>query len=76
MGSTFFFSEKVPKGFDGGDGHCQLEVADCNSLPDLRVGPVNAAHDGYVLQFKDWKQFERFADAVADVRNRLKALHE
>jgi hypothetical protein len=79
MGSTFFFTEEVPNGFEGIEdrrGRCQLEMAECNRLPDLRVGPVRAAETGYVIRFSDWKQFERFADAVEDVRRRLKALHE
>jgi hypothetical protein len=73
MGSNFFFSEKVATGYDGRAGHCQLEMADVNSVPDLRVGPVNAADDGYIIRFEDWKQFERFADAVDRVRSRLEA---
>lgn len=70
------FQRKTPRGFDDRDGHCQLEMADCNGLPDLRVGPVNAAHDGYVIQFEDWKQFERLADAVESARGRLQARHK
>jgi hypothetical protein len=73
MGSNFFFSEKVATGYDGGAGHCQLEMADVNSVPDLRVGPVNAADHGYIIRFEDWEQFERFADAVDSVRSRLEA---
>lgn len=76
MAALFFFAEETPKGWDGNDGHCQLEVAACNDLPDLRVGPVAAAQDGYVIQFTDWKQFERFADAVESVRSRLHARHK
>lgn len=79
MSTTSFFSEEVPNGFEGVEdkrGRCQLEMAECNRLPDLRVGPVTAAHDGYVIRFSDWEQFERFAKAVERVRSRLAPQHK
>lgn len=76
MGGVLSFSEKVALGYEGRDGHASLEMADVNGVPDLRVGPVNNAELGYIVRFEDWKQFERFAEAVDNVWHRLKAKHQ
>lgn len=54
----------------------QVEVLDNHSVPEVVIGPVGAAHEGLRATFNDWKQFERFVDAVNELRDRLSGIHK
>lgn len=73
MGALFFFDETVSldnnKSVDCSS--CQVEVLDNHGIPEIRIGPEGDAWAGYRATFNDWKQFERFVDAVNDTRSRL-----
>ena len=76
MGVLFFFDEIVTSNDNKGKrSKCTVEVADNHSIPEVRIGPVNEAYKGYIAEFKDWKQFERFVDSVNNLYERLKGIH-
>ena len=66
MGVESYFLENVDRRIGGEIEACavQLDLADCSDTPEIRIGPKNAASDGYIASFGNLKQFERFADAV------------
>lgn len=72
MGVLFLFDEKVPRR-SGTDSSvfCTVEVADNHGIPEIRVGPVDSAHEGWTAKFEDWAQYERFVEAVNGLESRL-----
>ena len=44
---------------------------DNHAVPEVRIGPVGEAYNGSVAEFDEWKQFNKFVDALNDVRDRL-----
>lgn len=54
----------------------QVDVLDNHSVPEIRIGPIGAAHEGATATFNDWQQFTEFVDAVNDLKFRLHRLHE
>lgn len=75
MGATFFFDEEVTSNDNkGNQSKCQVEVLDCNGVPEIRIGPVGEAHHGSIAEFDNWKQFEKFVEAVNGVYERLEGV--
>lgn len=74
MGVLFFFDEVINDDEKG--SKLSLEVCDNHSIPEVRIGPEHEAYKGNTISFSDWKQFERFADSVNDLRLRLEGLHK
>lgn len=73
MGALFFFDEVVTSNDNSGNrSKCTVEVLDNHSIPEVRIGPVDEAYKGSIAEFNDWKQFERFVEAINGVYNRLK----
>jgi len=54
----------------------QVEVLDNQSVPEIGIGPIGAAHEGLRATFNDWEQFERFVASVNELRNRLLPIHK
>ena len=76
MGANFIYIENVPR-FSTTDKSaiCTVEVVDCHGIPELRIGPKDEAHEGYIASFKDWKQFESFVEAVNTLHSRLEGIN-
>lgn len=73
MGMVFHFDEEVPTGrANGAAVPCGVEVAIGRGTVLIRVGPSGAAHRGWAVSFEDPEQLDRFAEAIATVRD----LHE
>lgn len=51
MGALLFFEETV--GVWDKPDKLTLEVVDCHSVPEIRLGPKGEAHHGHVVRFKD-----------------------
>jgi hypothetical protein len=78
MGSLFFFDEAVELDNEP-RVRCtpqQVQVLDNHLVPEIVIGPVDAAHEGVFATFHDWQQFERFVNAVNDLHARLKGGHD
>lgn len=77
MGCQFFFDEKVSLNNEPRVSCTpqQVEVLDNHSIPEIVIGPVGAAHDGFRATFNDWAQFERFVESVNQLKRRLDGIH-
>lgn len=72
MGALFFFDEVVTANDNSANRFkCQVEVVDNHGIPEVRIGPVGEAYNGSIAEFDTWKQFDKFVDAVNDLRERL-----
>lgn len=77
MAGLFFFEEKVnSRSKLDSSGFCTVEVVDCHGKPEIRIGPVNAAYEGWTATFEDWSQYEQFVEAVNSLRDRLDPKNE
>ncbi|TCN78483.1 hypothetical protein [Shewanella fodinae] len=78
MGNLVFFDETV--GLDNEPRvrctHLQVQVVDNHAVPEIVIGPKDAAHEGIFATFNDWEQFERFVEAVNGLHSRLKSINE
>ena len=71
MGALFFFDEKVTANNNKGKrSKCQVEVLDNHGIPEIRIGPVGEGYKGSIAEFDDRKQFNKFVDAVNDLKRR------
>lgn len=73
MGTLFILADEevsVRINDKGGTTGC-VEVVDCCGIPEIRIGPIGASHQGWTAEFRDWKQYEKFVDAVNDLHSRL-----
>lgn len=72
MTSLFMFEEKVPSRSKlDQSGSCTVEVVDCHGKPEIRIGPVGAAYEGWTATFENWSQYEEFVEAVNNLHSRL-----
>jgi hypothetical protein len=74
MAGLFFFDQKVPtpsKIKTNSSNFCTVEVLDCHGMPEIRIGPEGAAHEGFTATFESWSQYEEFVEAVNDLHSRL-----
>jgi hypothetical protein len=71
MGVTFFFSKNIEDQYRKENEYYSVEVADNHSIPEIRIGPKDEAHKGFIASFSNWKQFNEFKEAVNDLYKRL-----
>ena len=72
MGALFFFDEEVTANDNKSKQFkCQVEVLDNHGVPEVRIGPVGGAYKGSIAEFDDRKQFNKFVDALNDLRGRF-----
>ena len=76
MGALFFFDEVVTSNDNKGNrATLQIEVLDNHGVPEVRIGPVGEAYNGSIAEFDNWKQFERFVEAVNSVYRRFEGVN-
>lgn len=65
MGTIVYFQEEVEtpvsplKKLKG-----SIEVWDNHGVPEIAVGPLDEAHSGYIVAFKDAEQLKRLIEAL------------
>lgn len=74
MGCLYFFDEAV-KLDNNQRVKCrpqQVEVLDNHSVPEIVIGKVGGDNEGCRAAFNDWSQFERFVEAVNELKLKTK----
>lgn len=74
MGTQPFFEADVPGRLNDKSTPCTIEVLDQHSIPEVRIGPPGAPHNGWTASFEDWAQFEEFVDSVNQLHERLASI--
>lgn len=73
MGALIMYEEVLPVWIDNKSGqNGTIEVRDNHGTPEVVIGPVDNAYQGWTAEFKDWKKFEEFVDAVNELHFRLR----
>jgi hypothetical protein len=77
MGAQFMFDEVVTSNDNRGKKfECTVEVLDNHSVPEVRIGPKDAAYQGWIAEFDNWEQFTRFVEAVNALHRRLEQVQK